>query len=296
MINCLSCGARFNKSPNEENAYKCPVCQYCPQLVDGFYSWAPELAAQNENFPSESFDKLFELEATSFWFRSRNKVILWAINNYCSDFHSLLEIGCGTGFVLNGIRKEFLNARISGSEIHSNGLAYASIRLPDVELMQLDAQKLPFVDEYDVIGAFDVIEHIKEDELVLKNIYKGLKPNGICLITVPQHMWLWSDVDKDSLHQRRYSAAELHAKLKKVGFEVVKSTSFVSLLIPLMLLARRSAKTSRRKSSPRVGLDLPPTLNKLMLLVMYIELMLIKVGISFPIGGSRLVIAKKIGL
>jgi SAM-dependent methyltransferase len=269
---------------------------HCPQTIDGFYSWAPELAHQNENFPAESFEKLFELEEQSFWFRSRNKVILWAINNYCSDFHSLLEIGCGTGFVLNAIRKEFLNAQVSGSEIHSNGLAYASIRLPGVELMQLDAQKLPFVDEYDVIGAFDVIEHIKEDELVLKNIYNGLKPNGVCLITVPQHMWLWSDVDKDSLHQRRYSAAELHAKLKKVGFEIVKSTSFVSLLIPLMLLARKSAKTSHRKRSPRVGLGLPPTLNKLMLFVMNIEFMLIKVGISFPIGGSRLVVAKKIGL
>lgn len=269
---------------------------YSPQLINGFYSWAPALSAQNENFPAESFQNLFDLEEGSFWFKSRNAIILWAIKKYCPDFRSLIEIGCGTGFVLNGIRNEFINVEIAGSEIHSNGLAYASVRLPDIELMQLDAQQFPFVNEYDVIGAFDVIEHIKEDELVLSNIYDGLKPNGVCLLTVPQHMWLWSDVDKDALHQRRYSAAELHAKLERVGFEVVKSTSFVSLLVPLMLIARKSAKVVSCQSSSTVGLNLPATLNKLMLLIMNIELMLIKLGISLPIGGSRLVVAKKMGL
>lgn len=269
---------------------------HCPQLINGFYSWAPELAAQNENFPAESFENLFKLEEGSFWFKSRNKIILWALRKYCPNFSSFIEIGCGTGFVLDGIRKEFINAQISGSEIHSSGLAYASIRLPDIELMQLDAKKFPFIDEYDVIGAFDVIEHIKEDELVLSNIYNGLKPNGFCLITVPQHMWLWSDVDKDALHQRRYSAAELHAKLKRVGFEIVKSTSFVSLLVPLMLIARKSAKLGSRQSSSTVELSLPATFNKLMLLIMNIEFMLIKLGLSLPIGGSRLVVAKKVGL
>ena len=296
MIICSSCCIEFNKASHGENLYQCPACMHTPQLINGFYSWAPELATQNENFPAESFGKLFELEARSFWFRSRNKIILWAIKNYCPDFNSLLEIGCGTGFVLSAIRKEFLHAQIAGSEIHANGLAYASIRLPDVELMQLDAQKFPFINEYDVIGAFDVIEHIKEDSVVLDNIYKGLKPNGVCLITVPQHMWLWSDVDRDSLHQRRYSAADLHAKLKRVGFAVVRSTSIVSLLVPLMLMARKSSKISISETSPTVGLNLPPLLDTLMLWVMNVELMLIKLGISLPIGGSRLVVAKKSGL
>jgi ubiquinone/menaquinone biosynthesis C-methylase UbiE len=296
MIICLSCHTEFSRVSKPESDYQCPACMYRPPLIDGFFSWAPGLATQNENFPAESFEKLFELEARSFWFRSRNRLIIWAMNNYCPNFNSLLEIGCGTGFVLSAIKKEFLNSRISGSEIHSNGLAYAAIRLPDVELMQLDAQKLPFVNEYDVIGAFDVIEHIKDDQLVLCNIYNGLKPNGVCFITVPQHMWLWSDVDRDSLHQRRYSSAELHDKLERAGLQVMKSTSFVSLLVPLMLMARKSKRNKAGQTSPTVGLNLHPLVDKLMQGIMNIELMLIKLGISLPIGGSRLIIAKKMGL
>ena len=295
MIVCSSCGSEFIKSPNLANPYCCPTCKSSPQRVGDFFSWAPELAAENEHFPFESFENLFELEAGSFWFRSRNAVILWALGKYCPGFTSLLEIGCGTGFVLRAIKNKYPDVVIHGSEVHSSGLSYAKARLPDTELVQLDAQKLPYKNEYDVIAAFDVIEHIKDDELVLKNIYNALNKNGFCLITVPQHRWLWSEVDDAACHQRRYSAADLHTKLTLAGFHIVKSTSFVSLLVPLMLAARRSA-TRDGKQCATVGLGLNSSLDKALSIVMSLELVLLKMGISLPVGGSRLVIARKIHL
>ena len=263
-------------------------CGFIVARVDGFQAWAPALAKNNDGFPVESFEGLARVEAGSFWFRSRNGLVLWALRKYFPHFQSLLEVGCGTGFVLQGIRQEFPDARIVGTEIYTAGLAFASRRLPSVALLQMDARKLPYVAEFDVLGAFDVIEHILEDELVLQNFYRAIKPGGGCLITVPQHQWLWSPIDDAACHQRRYSAMELHNKVEAAGLRIVRSTSIVTL----MLASRRAV---RRKG--RVGdseeLLLNHVIDRVLAFIMQIEHALIRFGISLPIGGSRLLVAIK---
>jgi SAM-dependent methyltransferase len=99
-----------------------------PARVDGFLAWAPELAKNNDGFPQESFEGLARVEAGNFWFRARNDIILWALRKYFPGFHSLLEVGCGTGFVLSGIVQAYPNARMAGSEIYPTGLAFAAKR------------------------------------------------------------------------------------------------------------------------------------------------------------------------
>jgi SAM-dependent methyltransferase len=201
-------------------------------------------------------------------------------------------VGCGTGYVLSGIAQAFPRARIAGSEIYTAGLSAAATRMPSVELFQMDARKLPYEDEFELVGAFDVIEHILEDELVLQNFYRAVKSGGGCLITVPQHRWLWSPVDEAACHQRRYSAKELHSKMEAAGFRIVRSTSFVTLLLPLMLASRLSSKRSG-KSNGSNALTLNPKLDRLLEAIMRVEQGLIKFGINLPFGGSRLVVARK---
>jgi SAM-dependent methyltransferase len=70
-------------------------------------------------------------------------------------------------------------------------------------------------DEFDTIGAFDVIEHIEDDVGAMREIYRALKPGGGFMIIVPQHMFLWSRVDDLAFHKRRYARRELTAKLEK---------------------------------------------------------------------------------
>lgn len=284
MILCPSCGA---KNIHAENG--CPHCGFMPVHVDGFLAWAPELAKHNDGFHEESFEGLARVEAGNFWFRARNAIIVWALRKYFPGFRSLLEVGCGTGFVLSGVAQAFPGARIAGSEIYTAGLAFAAQRLPSVELLQMDARKLPYLEEFDVVAAFDVIEHILEDELVLQNFYRAIKPGGGCLITVPQHQWLWSPVDEDACHQRRYSAKELHTKVEAAGFRIVRSTSFVAFLLPLMLASRVAARRSGTSGGSE-ALQLNPIVDGILAAVMRAEHLLIKAGLSFPIGGSRLVI------
>lgn len=248
----------------------------------------------NIGFKTHYFKELVELEAENFWFRARNRLILWALEKYSPKLKSFLEIGCGTGFVISAISKRFYEARLLGSEYFEEGLVCARQRVPGAEFAQMDARHIPYESELDAIGAFDVLEHIEEDEVVLQQIYKALKPGGVVFVTVPQHRWLWSAVDEYACHVRRYGANELHQKVCRAGFQIIRSTSFVSTLLPAMYLSRLSQGNKTNMSIDDVaGLRINPILNKLFEWMLNFELSLIRVGVALPVGGSRLLVASK---
>jgi len=218
----------------------------------------------NIGFKANYFKELAELESGNFWFRSRNKLILWALNQYSSKLQYFLEIGCGTGFVISAVSKRFPEAKLAGSEYFEEGLVFARQRVPNAEFMQMDARYIPYESEMDAIGAFDVLEHIEEDEVVLQQIYKALKSGGVMFITVPQHRWLWSQVDDYACHVRRYSVNELQQKVCRAGFDIIRSTSFVSTLLPAMYLSRLLQRNKANMSIDDVaGLHVNIVLNKL---------------------------------
>lgn len=260
--------------------------------------YAPNLAEESSGFNPSYFGELAPLEAKNFWFRARNRLVIWALKKYCPKFRSFLEIGCGTGYVLSGIAKAFPLARLHGSEIFTAGLAFASTRLPTSDFMQMDARRIPFYEEFEVIGAFDVLEHIEEDEQVIAEIYRALVPGGMLMLTVPQHTWMWSTVDDYACHVRRYAAKPLHEKLQAAGFEIVRSTSFVSMLLPLMYVSRLLKRLVPKKGgsmTTAAELRLPAWLNFIFEKMLDIDLALTRTGIDLPLGGSRLVVAKKNG-
>lgn len=289
MKYCLVC-----KRPHDEALNDCPACGYRPKNLNGFPAYAPELAHEGAGFDSTYFPVLAQNEEASFWFRARNKLILWALGRYCEGFKSYMEIGCGTGYVLSGVARQFPNSIHYASEVFVAGLDFAKKRVPSAALIQMDARRIPYADAFDVIGAFDVVEHIKEDELVLAQVHKALKPGGHLLLTVPQHMWLWSPSDDYACHERRYSAQELHKKLHAAGFKLVRSTSFVSLLLPPMLASRLRSKKPQAEFDPTNEFRLPTWLNNLFYQLMSIEISLVQLGLNFPLGGSRLIVAQKV--
>lgn len=245
-------------------------------------------------FKTHYFKELAELEAENFWFRARNKFILWALQKYSPGLQSFLEIGCGTGFVISAISKQFPDAKLSGSEYLEEGMVYARQRVPGAKFSQMDARQIPHESELDAIGAFDVLEHIEEDMAVLQQICQALKPGGVVFITVPQHHWLWSAVDEYACHARRYDAHELHQKVSGAGFEIILSTSFVSTLLPAMYLSRLLQHNKTDMGMDDVaGLRVNPVLNKLFEWLLNFELSLIRAGITLPVGGSRLLVARK---
>jgi len=248
----------------------------------------------NAGFEVSHFEKLASSEEKHFWFRIRNKLILWALDKYFKNTNKFLEIGCGTGFVLSGIEKEFPSLDLYGSEIHQEGLRFASKRVSRAKLFQIDATSIPFKEEFDVIGSFDVLEHIRQDEKVLCEINKALKPGGGIILTVPQHPFLWSRYDEEGHHVRRYTALELKTKVEYAGFKVIYMTSFVFLLLPLVIVSRLMPRFKKEQYDVLSELKIGKSMNFFFEKILFIEYCMIKLGFKSPIGSSLLLIAKKI--
>lgn len=285
---CKKCQCIFSS-----HGWTCPSCAHEPLYLNEIEAHAPEFARGGGGFKSEYFSGLAKLEATNFWFRARNELIVWALRRYKTETKSFLEVGCGTGFVLSGIASAYPEIELSGSEIFSEGLSHAAERVPSAHFMQMDARHVPFIDEFDAIGAFDVLEHINEDEIVLSQLHRAMKPGGVLLLTIPQHPWLWSASDEYACHVRRYTRIEIETKIMKSGFELVRSTSFVTSLLPAMMLSRIWQKRKEKNFNPSGELKIHPTLNKLFYSLMIFEFIGIRLGFDYPVGGSRLIVAKK---
>jgi SAM-dependent methyltransferase len=163
---------------------------------------------KNLHYNNKIHKDLPALEQNHFWFKARNKIILYILKKFCKKKAIYLEIGCGTGYVLKMIIEKFSNFKITGSELFDSGLKQAKKRLKNykkIKLIKLDARNLRVKNKYDIIGAFDVIEHIKEEDIILNKINKALKKDGCFIFTVPQHKFLWSINDEIGFHQRRYT-------------------------------------------------------------------------------------------
>ena len=267
-------------------------------MIDGIRCFAPELARSCEDYPEEVFAKLASIEDRHFWFRSRNVILQNLVERYITGGppRRFLEIGCGTGFVLKMLTR-LPGFQCVGAEIHIEGARIAAARVPAAEIVQLDATALPFESCFEGVGAFDVIEHIEADEAVIQSVHRALVPGGHFFVTVPQHSLLWSCQDDFAGHKRRYSRAELLAKLRRSGFHIQYAGSFCSALFPLMLFMRltkgRPADAEDRMARVMSEFNISAPINAVLRLLMRIDEWVIRAGGSLPFGGSLVVVACK---
>jgi SAM-dependent methyltransferase len=287
MKRCLACEHLF-----DGQGWRCPACGFAPSSTLGFPEMAPELAAEDIGYDPSRFEALARVEQEHFWFRSRAELIVWALRKHFPHARSVLEIGCGTGNVLAAIARANAPSRLVGAEAHTAGLRLAAERAGGAELLQMDARRIPFRSDFDVIGAFDVIEHIDDDQHVLHEMFAACRPGGGIVVTVPQHEWLWSYRDEFARHRRRYERRALLARVAAAGFERPWTTSFVTLLLPFMALSRLRQRRAEGFDASR-ELEVRRLANGLMGAVMALERRLIMGGISLPAGGSLLAIAHK---
>jgi SAM-dependent methyltransferase len=244
-------------------------------------------------FADADFDRLAAAEAGSFWFRARNRLLLATLEAEFPTATSFLEVGCGNGYVLGGVAARHPEMRLVGSDLSEAGLRHARARVPGATLVRADVRELPFAGEFDVVGAFDVIEHIDADEAVLAAMRRAVQPGGGVIVTVPQHRWLWSETDRFSGHQRRYARRELAGKLVGAGLRVRWMTSFTTLLLPLMAASRGGQALSRQPYNPARELSVGRRLDALLDLAMRVEAVAIRGGARLPAGGSLLAVAER---
>ncbi|MGI4781777.1 MAG: class I SAM-dependent methyltransferase [Janthinobacterium lividum] len=246
----------------------------------------------NDGFHEPLFDEYQKLQAEHFWFVYRRKLIVWALQRYFPRLQSFLEIGCGTAENLAAIADRFPHAEVCGGEPSLHALQMAR-RHCTAKFLQMDARAIPFVEAFDVVSAFDVIEHIDDDRLALSEMYKSCRRGGGLILTVPQHPSLWSRVDDAAKHKRRYTRKDLVEKLRATGFRPLYVNSFMSLLLPVMVISRVHQKIARTDLEVDEGFRIGKTLNRLFSTVCDVEYRLLTRSLPFPAGGSLLAVAVK---
>lgn len=266
--------------------------------IDGVPCYAPELIDSDADYPLEGFEVSAALEAESFWCRSRNRILRQTLERFTDRTRRLrmLEIGCGIGGVVAELRR-LPHLDITASEVSLHGLRFARRRFPDVQFIQLDATVMPFRADFDVIGAFDVLEHLDADDRAIAGIHQALRPGGLFIVTVPQHQWMWSRLDDVVHHKRRYDRTALSAQLRRHGFEVIFRSSFVTTLFPAMMLSRLLERRKTLPADPKEAfaslVALPAFANRVCDRIMRIDELILRMGASLPFGGSLLAVARK---
>jgi SAM-dependent methyltransferase len=177
------------------------------------------------------------VEERHWWYRERRAVIARELRRFPLPGLAV-EIGaCGGG--------NCLEVRARGWDVHAveyqhSGAAIARSR--GLTVVQADARSLPVASgSYDLVIAFDVLEHIDDDRRAASEIFRVLRPGGTALIAVPCDMALWSAHDEASGHVRRYTRDGLTALLGGAGLSIEALWSWNVLLRPAIRLVRRSS-------------------------------------------------------
>jgi SAM-dependent methyltransferase len=201
------------------------------------------------------YQEMAELDDRHWWYRARRQIIADLIRREAQlpSKAEILEIGCGTGHNL-----EMLSGfgHVEGLELDDEARALSEKRLGR-KVMSSPLPELAGVPDshYDLIGAFDVIEHIEDDRAALASIAAKLGPGGTFMMTVPAHQWMWSAHDAVNHHKRRYSKRALRRLIEGSPLQLKRIGYFNSLLFPLAL-AERAASKMRGKEDASV--KLPP--------------------------------------
>jgi 2-polyprenyl-3-methyl-5-hydroxy-6-metoxy-1,4-benzoquinol methylase len=290
MLCCPQC-----KSPLTRNGGKF-VCQKSGHVYyenDGIFQFSGAAATEKRYFPDKDFEVLYNSEERNFWFQVRNKIIGETITRYIPARSRILEVGCGTGFVSHSLKR--LGFQMECADLFFEGLQFCKKRSSGEVYYQYNLIDRLFIEEFNAVCMFDVLEHIEDDILILKNMHDALKPGGFLFITVPADMRLWTVMDVYSGHKRRYSAEDLQKKLESAGFRIIRMSYFMTLLYPILLLSRKFLMrdgTKGHEESPeyirQIARDeLQPNriLNSIFYLVFSLEIPVIR-SFSFPFGSS----------
>jgi SAM-dependent methyltransferase len=162
------------------------------------------------------------------------------------DVSSVLEIGCGQGAF--GARLAERYPKYVGLEPDADSFGVAQQRfahLKQGEVRPMSVEELDPAERFDMVCAFEVLEHIEDDAGALAHWTAKVRPGGWLLLSVPAHQHRHAAWDQLVGHFRRYDPEKLTALVKGVGFETVEIREYGAPL-GYALEAGRNAVGRRR--------------------------------------------------
>lgn len=243
---------------------------------------------------AKRYDILYKNEADHWWFKGRRKLLKDIFKNVPSKKNQLklLDTGCCTGFNLHLLSKY---GEVYGVDVEKKAVEYCRKRgFKKIHLLK-NGLKLPFKNNYfDIITCLDVLEHIEEEEVYLKELCRVLSPKGKLILFAPALMLLWSQLDVKSYHKRRYNKQTLSKKIRSAKF-IIKEIKYFNYILLLPMLPIRFIQKIPLFKERSWGSELivgNRIINKILSLIFYLDVWSLK-WLSPPLGVSLFVLAEK---
>jgi SAM-dependent methyltransferase len=234
---------------------------------------------------------LYEVEQSHWWFIGRRRIVAGFVEEICRKLTDrrprILDVGCGTGANLLLLSKY---GHAEGVDISEDALAFCRARgLNEVRLGA--GEELPYEDgTFDLVTAFDVVEHMDDDLAGLTEMRRVLRPGGRVLLFVPAFMFLWGLQDEVSNHRRRYRLSELRRVLEQSGFEIERSTyANITFFLPILLI-RQFMRLTGIKTASENTINVP-ALNRVFGAILGAESTILR-HLNLPFGVSGLCVAR----
>ena len=199
----------------------------------------------------------------------------------------ILDVGCGTGANLEMLSQFGL---AEGVDVSDEALEFC--RKKGLTVQEGLAETLPYPDEtFDITTALDVVEHLDDDIVGLKEMHRVTKTGGYSLIFVPAFMWLWGVQDDISHHRIRYTRKQIVERLEKAGFTVESATYANFTFFVPVLGGRVFMRATGIKPASENNINIS-ALNGVFGKVFSAERVWLK-NHNFPFGVSIVVVARK---
>ncbi len=176
-----------------------------------------------------------QVEANSYWFNHRNKVLASLAKHYCKPGDIFYDVGGGNGFVTKGLEEAGIDSVLIepgvGGVLNAKKRGVKNVICASTETCGIAKNTI------DAIGVFDVVEHIEDDKKFLQELNGMLKPKGLLFMTVPAFEFIWCNEDDYAGHYRRYTTGRAKKVLNEAGFDILFSSYLFSVLpIPIFLI------------------------------------------------------------
>lgn len=241
--------------------------------------------------------EMYAMEEDYWWHRGKRANVLFQIKRFARNKDlKILDVGCGTGYLLKELQNEVINAY--GIDISIQSLAFCKKR-GIKNLKHWDIEKNPYPQiTFDVVLALDVIEHIQDDNKAMKNIAKSLNKDGIVIFASPAFPFLWSYWDELAGHFRRYDKKSLVKLFEDSGFKI-EFISYTNVLIFLPVVAIRiiKQKLGIKKLNDNTSdfVKVPILINVTLYLILRFEAF-VSNFVSLPFGLSFIAVGRKVKL
>lgn len=190
----------------------------------------------------DAYVRMAAREHHHWWFRGRRAVLSRFIDRASlPQDAAIVEAGCGTGGNLSFLATY---GRVSAFEPSDLAREFAASKHPEIKVSDGSLpNELPFARaSFDLVTAFDVLEHVEDDRGALDALVSLAKPGGHLLVTVPAHQALYGSHDRRLHHHRRYSPRGFRALLDACAAEVVHITPYNTILAPFALIPRMAER------------------------------------------------------